>query len=330
MQGRVQPIDFSTFLTRADEFDALALPSSEIDGFCSSSRWVVPAHQTFQAGYTARIWSGDSGFAAFSRFEHPEVGPCLVPLESTWGLASPLILSDVRDGVRAFADAIEAAHDWNMLLVAGLEPSSALFGAFATTFGRRFMLRRVSITRRVIASLAGGFDGFLGRRTRKFRANVRRAEERGREGGVRFERIGLDSPEQVEQMYPGVMAIEATSWKSLAGEGVDRDPMRSFILNVLQRSSSRDDVRLIVASVGDQPVGYLHGALTHRSFRGLQMSFDAALPHLSLGNLLQLEMLKWLTEADAASSYDLGSELAYKFDWGEHVFETWSTLTSRQ
>jgi hypothetical protein len=326
----MERISLDDFVAGSAEFDRLALSADGLDRFCTSSAWVLPAWESFAAGTEPWILHGENGWAAFARMDHPAAGPCLLPPEATWGLASPLVLRNPRAGVYDALVAMLADPGWSTLLLTGIAPDSPLFIAVRSAFGRLFTLRRVSETRRVLASLDGGLDGFLARRSRKFRANLRRAQTTARDCGITFTRLSLRAADDVDAIYPTIMGIESLSWKSRAGEGVDREPMRSFIAGVMRRCAARDDLRLVLAEKDGRLVGYLHGSVAARGFRGLQMSYDEELAHLSLGNLLQAEMIAWLCEDPEVELYDLGSELEYKHAWGESVFTTWSIAAARR
>lgn len=325
----MQAISYAHFLDNADTFDEIALNSDGIDGYCSSSRWVVPAFESFAQPMEPFVLAGEYGFGAFTRFRHPEVGMCLMPLDATWGLGCPLVLRQTHGGMAEFRAALGSCLPWDAAVVSGIDPESYLFQIFRFTLGSQYLLRRISETKRVIASLEGGLDGFLSRRTRKFRANLRKASQRAQMEGLTFHRTILRSNDSVDAVYPTLMQIEGLSWKAQAGEGVDRDPMKSFIRMVLQRGTRNDQVMLILAQRNGAVVGYLHGSLCRRGFRGLQMSYDERLAPMAIGNLLQLSMLQWLCEENSADTYDLGSELEYKRAWGERTFTTWTVLTTR-
>jgi len=223
----------------------------------------------------------------------------------------------VEDFSRWFAAALWSARDdFDVALFTGIPVRSRLMRGLVRTMQGRFRLQLSSTTTRHRASLIGGMDGFLSRRSRKFRRNLRNASRRCGEHGITFERHSLRSAEQVKPLYERVLAIERRSWKSLAGNGVDINPMKGFVYNVLRRASADEEARVIIARRAGQDVGYIHGALAGDTFRGLQMSFDHDLSHLSLGNVLQSQMIEWVSES-GLTLYDLGSELAYKKRWSE-------------
>jgi CelD/BcsL family acetyltransferase involved in cellulose biosynthesis len=101
--------------------------------------------------------------------------------------------------------------------------------------------------------------------------------------------------------------------------------MRAFYAGVCPRLARRRALRVVFARLDGRDVGYLHGGSLARRFRGLQLSFDAGSSALSVGNLLQLEAVRWLAE-DGFECYDLGSaRSAYKRRWAERA-ETTATL----
>jgi CelD/BcsL family acetyltransferase involved in cellulose biosynthesis len=101
--------------------------------------------------------------------------------------------------------------------------------------------------------------------------------------------------------------------------------MQAFYAGVCARLAQRRALRFVFARLGGRDVGYLHGGSLGARFRGLQMSFDADHSALSVGNLLQLEAVRWLA-GDGFECYDLGSaRSAYKRRWAERE-ETTVTL----
>ncbi|MDP6945735.1 MAG: hypothetical protein QF464_16410, partial [Myxococcota bacterium] len=74
---------------RAEHFDALALTSPDIDAFCSSAAWVIPAHKAFHPEQEPLIFEGEFGFLTLARGETLNLGTYLAPMEAMWGLASP-------------------------------------------------------------------------------------------------------------------------------------------------------------------------------------------------------------------------------------------------
>lgn len=300
--------------------DEIARRAASVDRFCSSSVWCLPAVEAFRPNAQRLIVGGtDKASVAFVADEGREVGRFLAPLESAWGLASPVVGITVEDAADALIEVLRSHPAERIAIVLGIDMVLATTIARRTNAEARVQLQDRTV--RHIASLDGGVDGFLGRRTRKFRAGLRRSTRQVGDAGITFERHLLDSVDAVDAIYPTVLAMEARSWKSLAGNGTAQGPMVHFTRGVLQRAAVAGSSLVILARREDEVVGYIHGAYLDRGFRGLQMSFDPRLGRLSLGNQLQFRMIQWLAEL-GATRYDLGSELPYKRRWAEQAFET--------
>jgi CelD/BcsL family acetyltransferase involved in cellulose biosynthesis len=178
---------------------------------------------------------------------------------------------------------------------------------------------------RFVASLEGGLDGFLARRSRAFRRNLRAAERRAGARGIEIERIVPADPAAASAVYARALAVEPLSWKAQSESPVHRGSMAAFYAEMLPRLAEQRRVRAVIARCAGEDVGYLYGGLIGGRFRGLQFSFADSLREVGLGNLLQLEMLRWLCE-EGASCYDLGSRSAYKRRWAEIGLVTLSLL----
>ena len=63
------------------------------------------------------------------------------------------------------------------------------------------------------------------------------------------------------------------------------------------------------------------GGILGDTFRGLQMSYDADFKHLSLGNLIQRELITRVAQ-ESVCHYDLGTEMDYKRRWSRPGLET--------
>ncbi len=309
-------------------FDDAVAVTEDIDRFCSSSPWVLSAWEAFHSEHSCHVWSDGECSGAFLRGEMAPVGPYLMPLESVWGLACPIAGRSPDVTARVARMRLEAIRSrWNVALIGGLVVASPLVAALVREFGGRFALRTTPPVARHIASLDGGFDGFLGRRTRRFRANLRRDSRAGSDAGVDYERCLLDDPDAVAEVFPRILAVERESWKTKAGSGVAEGPMRVFNEAVLRRATASGDARVAFARIDDHDVGYIHGAVVGDYFRGLQQSFDDHYRSLTIGNLLQVEMIDWLCN-DGVRRYDLGSELPYKRRWAEEELVTASIIVT--
>jgi hypothetical protein len=302
-------------------FEAVA-QTEGIDQFCSSLDWILPAHEAFIPDHPLHLRASEDGFVALARGFNPRIGRYLQPLEASWCLASPFAGGDAPALVAGFHEECETRLvDWDLLYLSGIPPETELFRAIVREFGARHRIGLGHRTLRYVASLEGGTDAFLSRRSSKFRANLRRSGRLADDAGVEFDWIDSVDPEKCDQLYERILAVEERSWKGQSGTGILDGGMNTFYRIMLPRLARRDALRVVFARADDRDVAFVFGGLFEGTYRGLQLSYDDELSRLSLGNLVQLEMIERLCE-EGVSRYDLGSELEYKARWAESRLET--------
>lgn len=304
-------LSFAELDARADELDGWIAKTEDIDRFCSSAAWVLPAQQAFAPQAAPLIWSDEYGMAVFMAIELDNELRVAVPLEASWGLASGLV-SPKPDALLAnFVGALRArpaAERPRLLSCSGVMPTGPAARALAHLNARIIG----PATERIAASLEGGIDGFFARRSAKFRASVGRARRLATTEGIHYERC-RHFDDAVEQR---ILAIERRSWKGQEGAGIDAGPMRDFYREMLPRLARRGTLRVVFVRLDDTDIAYCFGGLFGASYRGLQISFDDTHARHSPGVLAHMEMIAALIE-EGASEYDLGTDMEYKRRWGE-------------
>lgn len=327
-----QRLSLDEFEACARHHDACVERCAELDRFCCRSEWILPFHRAFLPDRELFVYREGDSFLSLASREHPSVGRYLEALENMWCFACPLIgegaVALLEQAIADLALVQDAAHDARGALVlsgipASRDPQSVLASLIAALDGR-YELRAVDTTVRWVASLSGGLEGWLARRSPSFRRNLRSASRKGAERRVAFERIDVRS-ENVGAFYQRVLEIESTSWKAAGGTGVDQGSMLAFYRDMLPRIATRGGLRAVLARHAGRDVGYLYGAVVGDHFRGLQMSGDKSLAQLSLGNLLQREMIAGLCE-EGVRAYDLGARSEYKRRWAEEGLRTLTIL----
>lgn len=306
----------------AEEHLAAVAATSGIDSFCSSLDWLLPAHEAFIPDHPLHLRRSQSGFVTLARGFNPRIGRYLQPLEASWCLASPFAGSDIEALVDEFAEECESRLvDWDLLYLSGIPPDTPLFRRLVAAFGLRHRIGLGHRTARYVASLEGGIDAYLSRRTSKFRANLRRAERLAEDEGITVERVFHCDEAGAPELYERILAVEERSWKGMGGTGILDGGMNTFYRIMLPRLARRDSLRVVFLRRGDEDVAFVFGGMFGTTYRGLQLSYDDDYGKLSLGNLAQLEMIRALC-ADGVGAYDLGSELDYKSRWAESQMET--------
>ncbi len=314
-------LSFEDLDRRSAEFDALVEVSPIADHFCSSTDWILPARKAFKADVEPRVLAYDEGWLALMRME-TVLGRTLMPMESSWGLAAPLISSaPAALAARFLADARAHRADWDALFLSGITRGGTALNGLVHAGRRAFRLGIGQPTIRCVASLGGGLDGFLSRRTARFRKNMRRAL-RGAEGRIAFEWHADVGPDQADAVYARVIDVERRSWKAREGHGIDDGSMNTFYALMCRRLAERRALRVTFATEGDRTVGYVLGGVRGDTYRGLQISFDEDYREVSMGNLMQRYTVEQLCLEPNLHHYDLGTNMAYKRAWAERQVET--------
>ncbi|MDX2087514.1 MAG: GNAT family N-acetyltransferase [Kofleriaceae bacterium] len=313
----MEPIDIAAV---ADEFDQAIAVTPAIDRFCSSSAWILAAAAALMPPRAPFSFRGKHGYLAAARGVHPAGFPYIEPVELAWGLASPLVGADAQALAEEVVPVLAARRDWQLAILAGMTASGPQRRALEKAMPGRWERRRGTPTVRHVASLDGGIDGFLSRRSRELRKSLRKSLRVATERGVTFEAVRATAPE-ADALYERIQAVEAASWKAREGVGISTGSMRAFYSNMLPRLCQLGQQRTMFARHGERDVGYILGAVALGEYRGLQFSYDDEYGAIGLGGLLQYHQILALVD-EGVERYDLGTEMDYKRRWAEDIMET--------
>lgn len=307
----LQRIPFADFDALAGEYDSAVARSSDLDRFCSSADWVIPAHRALMPpNRTAQIFRDGDAWIALARGITRRGFAYLEPLEAAWGLASPLVNAAPEMVVGTCA-----ALEWDVLLLAGVLDGryrDALLGAL----GARFAVRRSETTSRHVVDLEAGLDAYLGRLSRQHRRSLARSRRRAARAGIETEIADRADPDAA---FARMQAVERRSWKGRKRVGFEASGMGEFYRLMIRRLARRQALRLRFLRAGDDDVAFIFGGLFAGTYRGLQFGYDAAHRELGLGNLCQIEQIAALCD-EGVSLYDLGTT-------GDHYKRRWSDRT---
>jgi hypothetical protein len=319
----VERLDLADFENHCGHFDEAIKAMEGIDHFCSSSDWIIPAYHAFHATHELFLYKLDQGYLPLARGFQPAVGRYLAPLEAMWGLASPIATAHPKEMIPALLDhVLSIQSEWDTLWFCGLNRHSPFFLSLATQFSAVFQVGLGPETLRHTASLHGGWNGYLGRRSTKFRTNLKRVlrgfESRGFE--TTYYADAMD-PDAGEALYDRMVGIESRSWKGEADTGIKEESMNTFYRRMVRRLAQRGGLRALIATHEGVDVAFVFGGVQRGVFRGLQLSFDNAFRSHSLGNVMQGLMIQRLCE-EGLHTYDLGTDLEYKRRWSEPGLQT--------
>lgn len=297
---------------RSESYDRSVLETRDVDHFCSSSHWILPAAKWLHGDPPALIAREGTAWVLLIGGSHWH------PLETLWGLPSPLIGPNPDETAELFLRLVHATK--RPIVVTGLAAKSRLARVFVERSQPRFNVFRGPVTRRYVADVASGVEHFLSRRSGDFRKSVKRARRRCVESGVRFE---IADTTDAEASYERILDVERRSWKGIRGVGIDTEPMRSFYREMNRRLAARGARRLVfaVSEDGEHTLAYILGGVLGSTYRGLQFSFDHRYRELSLGNVSQVHEIERLCR-EGVTRYDLGTEVRYKKRWADQVIPT--------
>jgi hypothetical protein len=313
----VEPIDIAAV---ADDFDREVAATPAIDRFCSSSAWILAAAAALMPPRAPFAFRSASGYFAAMRGVHPAGFPYIEPIELAWGLAAPLIGRDPSALAIDVATVLAERRDWQLAILSGLTADGPQRRALDRLLPPRWERRRGTPTVRHVASLDGGIDGFLSRRSRELRKSIRKSLRAASHAGVTFESVRIDAA-GAAALYARIQEVEAASWKARDGVGISAGPMRTFYELMMPRLCATGQQRTVFARAGGRDVGYILGAVFEAEYRGLQFSYDDDHADLGIGGLLQYHQIIELCE-EGVARYDLGTEMDYKRRWAEDVMET--------
>jgi CelD/BcsL family acetyltransferase involved in cellulose biosynthesis len=316
----MRPMTLQELDREAAAFDAMVAQSSDLDHFCSSTDWILPAALALMPDRDPFVRRGEHGYAALMRSRHPAGFRCLEPLEAMWGLGCPLIGPEPGRLVREFVACLREAPG-DVLVLCGLVPGSPLFTTLAHGLSARYQVGTGPTMRRYTADLRGGYDVFLGRRSGNLRKALKQARRRADAAGISFVAHRPSTSCDAEALYERILEIERRSWKGRMGTGIVDGAMNGFYRLMVRRLLARGTLRLMFAQREGRDVAYVLGALLGDAYRGLQASFDDDYAHLSLGSLMHDRQIAELCD-EGVAAYDLGSEVEYKKRWGEEGLET--------
>jgi CelD/BcsL family acetyltransferase involved in cellulose biosynthesis len=306
---------------RRDELDHDVIRTPGIDRFCSSSAWIVPAAHALMPPRHTWILRGEAGWLLTMLGKHPSGIAYVEPLELAWGMACPLIGPDPQALAEEVAAEISARRDWNVMLLAGLPPDGQVLTSMLRALPPRIERRFGQSTLRMVASLDGGLDGFLGRRSRNFRKALRATLRDADAAGVTIDSVQVTDAAAAAALYQRILDVEVRSWKGEDGIGIHQGPMNRFYAEMLPRLAPHQRQRTLFARIDGRDVAYCLGAVFDGEYRGLQFSYDRAYEPLSLGSLLQYHQIVELV-GGGVTRYDLGQDMDYKRRWAEELFET--------
>lgn len=302
----------------------------DIDPWCSGPDWVLPVYDGFAPTAESLLLcaeDGPTGYALLARYQLEDGRSMVAGLEPLWGFASPLIGSDIIALTGELCRYLASRTGWDVLVLPGMPNPSGPDCFVADVVRGLAPLGEVKagdgITRQV-ADLSGGYEAWFGRRSSRFRKNLRRAKRRAADVGLLISDVSKDPA-----VFERLLAIEAASWKGLEDSGITSPEMTATYRAMVARLTANDRLRARIATLDGRDVGYILGGVRAGRYRGLQISYTADVAALSVGHLLQAEEVATLC-ATGIDTYDLGMDLDYKRRWADRADRSMTLVIERR
>jgi hypothetical protein len=310
------------FRSRQRAWYTTAITTHQADPFCCTPAWQLSFHEAFCPERRLLIADSANNVIAFAENVLARGRLFLTPIEAHWLFGCPLL---GKEAVELLSDVLEFcgtfyAPIFPKIAISGIRPGGALARRLEQRFSGSFSLVFHSSGLQCAASLAGGTDGFLSRRSANHRHKLRKAARRAAEQGVRFERVIPASSPEAEEAYARMLAVERASWKGIGRCGMAEPSSKRFYHCLLQRLASSRQARIIFAKHENRDIGFIFGGMAGKIYRGQQFSFDDAWKRFSIGSVMQLEKIEWLCE-EGAVRYDMGPLDGQKMEYKEHWTE---------
>jgi CelD/BcsL family acetyltransferase involved in cellulose biosynthesis len=293
-----------------------AAATEQGDPFCCRTEWHVSFHEAYYPKRRLHLCADGDNVLAFAEQRYVDIGLVLESLESMWYFGSPML------GKQSVALLDEfLAHHANAgftpcVLLSGLLPGSQAIAEIERTLGRRYRILPLGSRTQSSASLDGGLDGFLSRRSGSWRRNLQQAARRATERGVTFERHAPRSADEAKSIFARMLAVEWKSWKGIGKCGMEEPSSSQFYSTMLRRLAVSGSGRVMFARHEGADIGFIFGGMAGTHYRGQQFSYVEEWSKSSIGNLLQIEQVRWLGE-ERATRYDMGPLMDYKPHWTE-------------
>jgi len=306
----MQRLTLEEFRERAGELATAAVRTPGISAFCTGPAWQIAAHDALHGAESSRSHLIVEDEGTWMIFVERERDGIYFPFEASWMFSSPVAGDPDR-----IVDLLLAVHRWIPrqvgLCLGGIRCGSPLHRAIRRMKPVAGRYSEFPVTECMIIDLDEGLEGWLGRRSPKFRRTLRDSEKSGE---IEIVEAG---GEPAADLFARILAVQARTYKWREGTDILIAPeYAAFYRSLLTALRAGGELRLLFARRGDEDVAYIFGGVAGDTYRGLQMSYIEELRPLGLGNRLQLENLR-RCEAGGIARYDLGMHSAYKERWAD-------------
>lgn len=315
-----------------DVWRQLALRTSQADPFCSGPLWQLSFHAAMSPRRPLYIRAEDEAVLAFAGQPLSDGSLALTPIDSHWLFGACLLGRDAPAVLESWLAESDTRH-FSKILISGIRPGGERAAQLLRRLEKAFHVLHFADGLQCAASLKDGLDGFLSRRSANHRQKLGKAMRRAQRAGIVFERHAPQTAEEAAQLYARMLAVERESWKGMAACGMTEQPARQLYAVLVRNLARQGLARIMFARHGETDIGFIFGGKAGNVYRGQQFSYRETWKRWGIGNLLQVEQVRWLCE-EGARRYDMGpldgGPMRYKEHWTEKRLPIQSWLLLRR
>lgn len=310
----------------------LALRTQQADPFCSGPLWQLSFHAAVSPRRPLYVQTDDEAVLAFAGQPLSDGSMALTPIESHWLFGACLLGGNAPALLESWLGQSEA-RAFSKILISGIRPGGKRAIHLLRRLDNNFHILHFADGLQCAASLKGGLDGFLARRSANHRQKLAKTLRRAQRAGIVFERHAPQTDEEAASLYARMLAVEKASWKGIAACGMAEQPARQLYAVLVRNLARQGLARIMFARHGETDIGFIFGGKAGNIYRGQQFSYHDAWKRWGIGNLLQVEQVRWLCE-EGARRYDMGpldgGAMRYKEHWTEKRLPIQSWLLLRR
>ena len=239
--------------------------AAQPDPFCCAPVWQLSAHRAFAPGRRVLAQHTEDSVLVLAEAFLSSGQPLLTSLEAHWLFGCPLL---GPDAIGLLAEALAVmSHGYGhlpALLLGGIVPGSRRARELYACCESLFTIYLAGECIQAGASLEGGLDGFLSRRSANLRSKWRKSFRRAADRGVTFERSCPTDTAGADAVYARMLAVEQRSWKGVGHCGMTESPAREFYADMIRRLAAQGTARVMFARhEGQTSVSFSAGCWGH-------------------------------------------------------------------
>jgi hypothetical protein len=248
-------------------WNAAALSTRQVDPFCCLTYWQLSFHEAFNPHRRLLIKESSGNVIAFAEKVFSEDSVFITPIEPHWLFGTPLLGPDSVDLLSDTIGDIEYFYGSNFptIVISGIAPNGVLYQKLQKQFSSKFEFSHHSSGLQCAASLAGGLDGFLSRRSSNLRRNLKKKTKLAANSGISFERFSPSTELEAERIYSRMISVELASWKGTGRCGMAEPPARQYYEIMLKRLALSKNARIILAQHDGNDIGFIFGGMAGKT-----------------------------------------------------------------